>query len=243
TTATCPNWVAVSSGGTATAANNASWQYNLASSTLTDTHTYTVSVQATDATTSGNQSGTLSAGTFVYDTSAPTATISFPATGTHYNSAGWNSTLSGTAADASSSVATVKVSIQKDAGANACWDGTKAADDFTSASCHYGTATGTTSWTTTLGSRALFDGSSYVLTAETIDNPTNANTNTSAATSSFVYTNSAPSSTVSFPAPGTPSLFPYTTLFRSGTAADASSSVATVKVSIQKDAGANACWD
>ncbi|MDT7539439.1 MAG: thermitase, partial [Actinomycetota bacterium] len=71
TTATCPNWIAVSTGGTAAAAANASWQYNLASAALVDAHTYTVSVQATDATTSGTQSGTLAAGTFKYDTTAP----------------------------------------------------------------------------------------------------------------------------------------------------------------------------
>src|SRR5207249_2613326 len=38
----------------------------------------------------------------------------------------------------------------------------------------------------------LIDGSSYALTVETIDNATNANTNTSAASSNFVYDNSAP---------------------------------------------------
>src|SRR5205807_9955310 len=60
TTASCPNWVAVTSGGSAVGAANANWSYTLASSALTDGHSYTVSVQATDATTNGNQSGTLS---------------------------------------------------------------------------------------------------------------------------------------------------------------------------------------
>src|SRR5207302_5060877 len=122
---------------------------------------------------------------FVYDTTAPTATISSPTSGTHYNSAGWAGSISGTAADSSSSVATIKRSIQKDGGANSCWDGTNAAGHFTSACPNYVTATGTTSWSATLGNAALVDGSSYAITVETIDNTTNANTNTSAATASF----------------------------------------------------------
>src|SRR5204863_10149739 len=85
-----------------------------------------------------------------------------------------------------------KLSIQKDGGANACWGGTNAAGHFTSACPNYVTATGTSSWTSTLGPGALLDGSSYALTVETIDNATNANTNTSAASSSFVYDTSAP---------------------------------------------------
>src|SRR5207247_465060 len=181
--------------------------------------------------------------TFVYDTSAPTATVSFPANSSHYNAAGWNSTLSGTATDASSSVATVKLSIQKDGGANACWDGTNAAGHFTAACPNYVTATGTTSWSTTLGSAALIDGSSYALTVQTIDNATNANTNNSAASSSFVYDTTAPTATVSFPANGTHYNAAGWNSTLSGTAADTSSSVATVKLSIQKDGGANACWD
>src|SRR5207244_10334498 len=53
TTASCPNWVAVTSGGTASGSANANWSYTLASGALSDGHAYTVSVQATDATTTG----------------------------------------------------------------------------------------------------------------------------------------------------------------------------------------------
>ncbi|MFL5962507.1 MAG: OmpL47-type beta-barrel domain-containing protein [Gaiellaceae bacterium] len=82
TTAGCPSWNAVSTGGTATGANNASWQYNVASAALSDGHTYTVSVQATDATTTGNVSGTLAAGTFKYDTTPPAfGTLSYVLSG------------------------------------------------------------------------------------------------------------------------------------------------------------------
>src|SRR5438552_235965 len=91
---------------------------------------------------------------------------------------------------------------------------------------------------------ALVDGSSYAVTVETIDNATTPTTNTSAATASFVYDTSAPTASIT-----TPSSFPYTTLFRSwpgsiaGSASDTTSSVATVKLSIQKDGGASSCWD
>src|SRR5439155_1125876 len=68
--ASCPNWVSVTSGGTATGSANANWSYTLASSALTNGSTYGVSVQATDATTSGTTSGTRSAGSLSYDTSA-----------------------------------------------------------------------------------------------------------------------------------------------------------------------------
>src|SRR5437588_113490 len=105
---------------------------------------------------------------------------------------------------------------------------------------NYVTATGTSSWSATLGSAALVDGSSYAITVETIDNTTNANTNTSAATASYIYDTTAPTASVTAPANNThynsagwPGL--------SGSASDASSSVATVKLSIQKDGGANSC--
>src|SRR5207237_27437 len=150
--------------------------------------------------------------TFTNDTSATAPAITFPANNAHYNSGGWATisgtgpdpgsgrasapgwpgSISGTAADSSSSVATVKLSIQKDGGANSCWDGTNAAGHFTSACPNYVTATGTTSWSANLGSSALIDGSSYAITVETIDNATNANTNTSAATATYVYDTTAP---------------------------------------------------
>src|SRR5206468_2891572 len=181
--------------------------------------------------------------TFTNDIANATATVTFPANGTHYNSAGWTGSITGTAADIGSGVGTVKVSIQKDGGANACWDGTNAAGHFTAACPNYVTATGTTSWSTTLGSAALVDGSSYALTVQTIDNATNANTNNSAASSSFVYDTTAPTATVSFPANNSHYNAAGWNSTLSGTATDASSSVATVKLSIQKDGGANACWD
>src|ERR671936_3009504 len=129
--ASCPNWVAVTSGGTATGSNNASWSYTLASGALSNGSTYTVKVQATDATTNGNQSGTLSAGTFDYDTSAPsTASLT---TNSNYNSGGFPANITGTTTDSgpgSHSISAANISI-KDSTSSKCWNGA----NFTTASC------------------------------------------------------------------------------------------------------------
>src|SRR5438552_2567372 len=58
---------------------------------------HTSAGKKTDATTSGNQSGTLSAGTFVYDTSAPTAATL--TTNGNYHAAGWSGHVDGTTTD------------------------------------------------------------------------------------------------------------------------------------------------
>src|SRR5207245_2041613 len=129
----CPNYI--------TARSEApSCMETLGTGALVDGSSYVVTVETIDNATNANTNTSAASSSFVYDNTAPTASVTFPATGTHYNSAGWNSTLSGTSADASSSVATVKLSIQKDGGANACWDGTNAAGHFASACPNYITA-------------------------------------------------------------------------------------------------------
>ena len=202
TTTACQNWLAVTSGGSAAGAGNANWSYTLAAGALTDGHTYTVSVQATDATTSGNQSGTLAAGTFTYDTSNPTGSISFPANAAHYNASSWSGTISGSATDSGSGghgIASTQISIQKDGGASTCWDGTNGAGHFGAACPNWVTVTngtavnsGTASWTSTLGTAALVDGASYQTTLRTTDGTTSGNQNSSAAASTFTYDTTAP---------------------------------------------------
>src|SRR5438876_1099432 len=59
TTASCANLVALRSPGTTLFPYTTLFRSTLASSALSDGHTYTVSVQATDATSNGNTSGTL----------------------------------------------------------------------------------------------------------------------------------------------------------------------------------------
>src|SRR5205085_3726652 len=114
---------------------------------------------------------------------------------------------------------------------------------FTSACPNYVTATGTTSWSATLGSSALIDGSSYAVTVETIDNATNANTNTSAATATYVYDNTAPNTAVlttsgNYNGAGFPANLTGTTT-DSGTGG---SGISAVSISI-KDSTSNKCWN
>ena len=214
-TSACPNYI--------TATGTTAWTLaTLGSGALVDGHAYTATVQTIDNATNANTNNSAATSSFTYDNTAPTAAVSFPANGTHYNAAGWVSTLSGTSADASSTVASVQISIQKDGGASACWDGTDAAGHFTSACPNYVSVTGTTSWTKTLSAGSLVNGSSYVITVKTTDNATNANTNNTAATSSFVYDTSAPTAAVTFPASGTHYNSGGWVSTLSGTAADAS---------------------
>src|SRR5205085_7845571 len=73
TTASCPNWVSVTSGGTATGSNNANWSYSTTGmgAQLTRGDTYTIQIHAIAATTSRTTSSALSAGTSTYDNTAP----------------------------------------------------------------------------------------------------------------------------------------------------------------------------
>src|SRR2546429_611914 len=79
----------------------------------------TLTVETIVNATTANTNTAAASSSFFSDTTAQTTSGSDWATDTHYTAAGWNSTLSGTATDASSTVATVKLSIQKDGGANA----------------------------------------------------------------------------------------------------------------------------
>src|SRR5205085_11593202 len=75
-TAACPNYI--------TATGTTSWTYSaIASGNLTDGHAYTVTARTIDNVNNTSSTATSS---FVYDTTAPTATIGSPTSGTHYNS-------------------------------------------------------------------------------------------------------------------------------------------------------------
>ena len=197
TTATCPNYVAVTSGGSAAGAANANWSYTLASGALTNGDTYTVQVQATDATTSGTQSGNLAAGTFTYDTSAPT-TAALTTNGV-YNAAGWPGAISGTTNDSATvahGISAVSVSVQ-DSTTGKCWNGT----NFTTAACpNYvavtsgGSSAGAAnaSWSYTLASGALTDGDTYTVLTRATDATTSGNVSGNLTTGTFKYDTSPP---------------------------------------------------
>src|SRR5947208_3330162 len=98
-----------------------------------------------DKATNANTNTAAASSSFVYDTTAPTGTVIFPASGSHYNAAGCYFFYSDSAHRDLHSFPTRRSSDLKDGGANSCWDGTNAAGHFTSACPNYVTATGTTS--------------------------------------------------------------------------------------------------
>jgi hypothetical protein len=125
------------------------------------------------------------------DTTAPTAAITFPVTGTTYKASSYTAGCSptgicGTASDATG-VASVKVSIRQ--GTSNYWNGTS----FGSATEVFQTATGTTSWNYPL---ALPTDGSYTVHVQTTDTLGNALSGTSyAATSTFTIDTTAPTVT------------------------------------------------
>ena len=248
TTATCPNYVAVTSGGSAAGGANANWSYTLANSALTNGDTYTVQVQSTDATTSGNTSGNLAAGTFTYDTAAPnTATLS---SNGNYNTAGWPGAVTGTTTDSgtgSHGISAVNVSIQ-DSGTSKCWNGT----NFTTASCpNYvavtsgGSAAGgaNANWSYTLANSALTNGDTYTVQVQATDATTSGTTSGNLAAGTFTYDTSAPSSATlssngNYNSAGWPGAV-------TGTVSDSGTGghgISAVNVSIQ-DSGTSKCWN
>src|SRR5207253_1683872 len=125
---------------------------------------YTVRAVPTDDATNV---GTISQ-SFTYDTAAPTA-ATLSSNGI-YNTAGWPGAITGTTNDSATGahgISAVNVSIQKDGGASACWNGAA----FTAACPNYvavtsgGAAVGAAdaNWSYTLGSGALSNGSTYTV--------------------------------------------------------------------------------
>jgi uncharacterized repeat protein (TIGR02059 family) len=195
-TAACPSWVAVTSGATASGAADANWSYTLASAALTNGSTYSVSVQSSDGVTNANQSGTLAAGSFVYDSAAP-STAALTTNGT-YNSGGWSGSVAGTVNDSatgSHGISAVDVSIQ-DSVSGKCWNGT----NFTTAACANwvavtsgGSSAGASNanWSYSLASGNLTDGHSYSVSIRATDATTSGNQSGALALGSFNYDTSA----------------------------------------------------
>src|SRR5207253_1368253 len=124
--------------GSASGGATANWTKTLSAGSLVNGSSYLLSEKTVDTATNANTNTAAATSSFVYDTTAPAGAVSFPVDGTHYNAGGWSSSLAGSSFDATgSSGTTVTISIQKDGGANACWDGTDAAGHFTAACPNY----------------------------------------------------------------------------------------------------------
>ncbi len=169
----------------ATAGSTSAWTYPLATGKLTAGHSYTVTVQTID---SGTNTTTSAASTFVYDTTAPTASITYPAASTTYGT-NWTGTITGTAT-AGTSGATIPASAAAggtlsagsgvsiiDTTASTHYNGTS----FVSGTGAYFNATGgsTSAWTYPLVTGKLTSGHSYSVTVKTIDSAGNSTTSAS----------------------------------------------------------------
>lgn len=128
------------------------------------------------------------------DTAAPTATVSYPVSGSTYG-ANWSGTISGTANDVTSGVASVAVAIENTTTAK-WWSGTA----FTATTASYKAASGTSNWTYALAASKLVSGDQYSVTAQATDNVGNVGTS---ASSTFTYSTTLPSVAVSYPVTST----------------------------------------
>src|SRR5205807_1639422 len=61
-----------------TATGTTSWSYSLPAAKLTDGHTYHLTVETIDTATNPNTNTSAATASWSYDTSAPTATVTFP---------------------------------------------------------------------------------------------------------------------------------------------------------------------
>jgi len=184
-TASCPNYVAVTSGTT-------SWSLTLPKSDLTSGDSYEVTVEATDSY--GNL-GTSPTVTFTYNTALPSVTITYPANTTAYGS-NWAGSISGTAASnarAGTSITGVSVAVENTT-TGKWWNGTS----FSGASQSLQTATGTTSWSLPLGGSSLTSGDAYSVIAEATDSAGNTGTS-STMTFTYCVKTSPPTVMITYP--------------------------------------------
>ncbi len=141
----------------------------------------TADVTPTDVATNAGSATTL---TFTNDSSAPASLYTFPAAGGNYNTGGWSGSITGTASDGGSGLATVQVAIQQ--GAGNYYDGSS----FANAGITWLSATGTSSWSYAIAAAKLTSGNTYTISVRATDNVGNIET---AGTRSFTYDTVAPS--------------------------------------------------
>ena len=214
-----------------TATGTDSWTLAFVAANFPADGSYTVHARATD--NAGNVGSGSTAG-FIYDTFAPTSTITFPANGAYYTAAGWLDTITGTAADVDGSgVDSVAVSIRQ--GSGNYWSGTA----FDSATEVFLTATGKASWSLAFAQANFPADGAYTVHARATDKAGNVGAGSTAA---FTYDANAPTSTITFPVNDAYYKESAWTGTIAGTANDGTGSgVTQVDVSIRQ--GAGNYWD
>ena len=170
-----------------------------ASVTYTETASPGTGARSASVASNAGNTGTLNY-TITADTVAPGVTVTFPVDGTSYSSSTWTGTITGTASDAASGVASTAVAVENTT-TGKWWGGSS----FNQSSADYLAATGTTSWTDAFASSNLTPGASYSVVAQATDEVGNVGTSTSASfsyqkldqTISFTSTNPSPVTTSS----------------------------------------------
>jgi hypothetical protein len=235
------------------ATGTSTWSYALAASNLSNNVVYTVQSQAID--NANNTQSSAAIATFTYDTTNPSASITFPANGGKYNASGWaagcaTAGICGTASDGgtnASGVDKVQVLIIRytdnkywNAGTNQ-WQTSGIWNDAT-------TSDNWAQWSFAFSASNLTDNSGYAANARAIDNA--GNTQSPADANDFGYDTTKPVASITFPA----SLGKYNAAAWSagcasagvcGSASDpnlAASGVNKVQVSIQRFSD-NRYWD
>jgi hypothetical protein len=158
-TATCPNYVAVTSGTT-------NWSLTVPNSDLTSGDSYSVTAQVTDSYANVATSSTV---TFTYAVTLPTVIITYPANGSNVCACGYTGKITGTASSNSgsgTSITAVSLAIENTT-TGKWWNGTS----FSATSQTYVAASGTTSWSLALAGSSLSTGDAYSVVAEATDSP------------------------------------------------------------------------
>jgi hypothetical protein len=185
-TATCPNYVAVTSGTT-------NWSLTVPNSDLTAGDSYSVTAQATDSYANVATSSTV---TFTYAMTLPTVIITYPVHGSNVCACGYTGKITGTASSNSgsgTSITAVSVAIENTT-TGKWWNGTS----FSATSQTYVAASGTTSWTLALAGSSLSTGDTYSVVAKATDSLGNVG---SSSPVSFTYClkTSPPIVTITYP--------------------------------------------
>jgi hypothetical protein len=207
---------------------------------------YTFSVEATDAAANISTSASQR---FIVDTTAPAATLTFPAAGTLSNAVGWTAGCStvgicGTASDNADGSGLLGVAVAIRSSDGKYWGGSGFVN---SATPIWNLANGTSTWSYPLSQPT--DGT-YSVQIQATDNAGNVSTTP---VSAFAVDATPPTSNITFPGPGSAvsaggwatGCSPAGVVGICGTAADNLSGVAYVFVAIQSKSGATngMYWD
>ncbi len=182
-TASCPNYVAVTSGTT-------SWSLMFPRSDLTSGDTYKVTAQATDSYDNVATSSTV---TFIYDTAPPSVKVTYPLNKTPYGS-NWTGKIAGMASSNSgpgTTITAVWVAIENTK-TYKWWNGTS----FSATTQSFLPASGTISWSLGLSAKTLTSGVTYTVIAEATDSLGNVGTSS---TVSFGYCTASPTIHITCP--------------------------------------------